>query len=66
MEDLLTAIIMLGIYLAIKVSVERKVDNFPTDNLSIGKMTMDAGKSKSYIKNKMIKGEYNKDEHWKI
>ena len=52
-----------GIY---KACLNAKVDNYDMSNVSIGKMSMDTGKSQTEIRRKLVNGEYDKDEHWKI
>lgn len=60
---LLIGLVIWGIYKAI---LNAKVDNYDMSNVSIGKMSMDAGKSQTEIRRKLVNGEYDKDEHWKI
>lgn len=66
MAGLIVIIFFVAIYLVDKVSLEKKVDNYDMSKVSIGKMTMDAGKSYTEIKRNMVAGKYDKDDKWRI
>lgn len=66
MAELIVLIIALVGWWIYKANLNSKVDNYDMSKVSIGKMSMDAGKSKSEIRRKLVNGEYDKDEHWKI
>lgn len=65
MDDFIGIVILIIIFAIGKIISKCKVDNYDISKLSIGKMAMDAGKSPSYIRQKMISGGYDKDSHWK-
>ena len=49
-----------------KASTNAKFNNYDMDKVSIGKMSMDAGKSKSEIRRNLVNGKYDKDDKWKV
>lgn len=49
-----------------KANLNSKVDNYDMSKVSLGKMSMDAGKSQTEIRRKLVNGEYDKDDKWKI
>lgn len=66
MAELVVIIIFIVIYLVNKASLEHKVDNYDMSKVSIGKMSMDTGKSYTEIKRNLVSGKYDKDDKWKI
>lgn len=66
MAELITLGIFVAIYLISKASLNNKVNNYDMTKVSIGKMSMDAGKSPTEIQRNMVAGKYDKDNEWKI
>lgn len=66
MAELITLGIFVAIYLIGKASLDHKMDNYDMSKVSIGKMSMDAGKSHAEIRRNMVNGKYDKDNKWKI
>lgn len=66
MVELIILAIIYIIYKLSKANVNRRIDNYNMRNVSIGKMSMDSGKSKSEIKKNLVNGKYDKDDKWKI
>lgn len=63
MVELITLGIFIVIYLIGKANLNYKVNNYDMTKVSIGKMSMDAGKSKTEIQKNMVAGKYNKDSN---
>lgn len=63
MAELITLGIFIVIYLIGKANLNNKVNNYDMTKVSIGKMSMDAGKSKTEIQKNMVAGKYNKDSN---
>lgn len=66
MAELIMLVIIGAIYFINKWSVDAKLDNYDMSKVSIGKMSMDVGKSQSEIRRNLVNGKYDKDEQWKI
>lgn len=66
MAELITLGIFIVIYLIGKANLNHKVDNYDMSKVSIGKMSVDAGKSHTEIRKNLVAGKYNKDDKWKI
>lgn len=66
MVELITVIVLLVIWGISRAVTNAKLDNYDMNNVSIGKMSMDSGKSKSEIRRNLVNGKYDKDDKWKI
>ncbi len=67
MELIIGIIVFGGIYLAAKHSVNSRFEHFDSSNVSIGKMSEDAGKCSAYqVRKNMMAGKYNKDRNHAI
>lgn len=66
MGELIVLIIILVIWGISKANTNAKLDNYDMSKVSIGKMSMDSGKSKSEIRRNLVNGKYDKDDKWKI
>lgn len=66
MAELIVLVIIGAIYFINKWIVDAKLDNYDMSKVSIGKMSMDVGKSQSEIRRNLVNGKYDKDEQWKI
>lgn len=63
MAEFIVLVFFLAIYLISKANLNHKVDNYDMSKVSIGKMAMDAGKSKTEIQRNMVAGKYDKDSN---
>ena len=66
MAELIILIIFLVIWGISRANTNAKLDNYDMSKVSIGKMSMDSGKSKSEIRRNLVAGKYDKDDKWKI
>ena len=66
MAELIVIFFWVAVYLIDKVRLEMKVDNYDISKVSLGKMSMDTGKSYTEIKRNMVAGKYDKDDKWRI
>ena len=66
MVELILLLIILAICGISKASTNAKLDNYDMSKVSIGKMSMDSGKSKAEIRRNLVAGKYDKDDKWKI
>lgn len=66
MAELIGLVIIFIIYQISKANVNRRLNSYDMRNVSIGKMSMDSGKSKSEIRKNLVNGKYDKDDKWKI
>ena len=62
----LTGAIVFGLILFRIYKIETRMQNKNPNDVSIGKMSMDSGKSVWEIRRKYGNGDYDKDDKWKI
>lgn len=66
MVDFILLIVVLVVWGISRSNTNRKLDNYDMSKVSIGKMSMDSGKSKAEIRRNLVAGKYDKDDKWKI
>lgn len=61
MTGLIGLLVLGGIILLNKISLDYKVNNYDMNKVSSAKMAMDYDKSPEYVQRKMVSGGYDKD-----
>ena len=61
-------ILLIVVFIAYKIyqaDVAKKASQYERSKISVGKMAVDDCKNVHQINQKILRGEYNKDNHWR-